>query len=100
MGRSLVWCYTTFVFSTKYRQPFIDDDIEKELFACLTTIINDYQCLMVITGGYPDYVHILCNLGRNISISSLLAKVRQAFSAFRSPDMTLTFFLARGGTPN
>ena len=82
MGQSLVRCYIHIVFSTKYRQPFIDDDIEKELFAYLATLINDYQCQTVITGGYRDHVHILCNLGKDISIARLLARVKQASSAW------------------
>lgn len=43
MPQSLVKNYIHIVFSTKYRQDFIDEEIEKELFSYIAVLCKDFE---------------------------------------------------------
>jgi len=76
MGQSLVKNYLHIVFSTKYRQPFITDQIENELFSYIGGICNRLECQTVIVGGFRDHVHILCFLSKKITLMKLMEEVK------------------------
>lgn len=76
MGQSLVKNYMHIVFSTKYRQPLIDESIEDELFSYLGGICNKLECNVVIVGGYKDHIHILCMLSKKIALSKLMEELK------------------------
>lgn len=76
MSQSLVQNYLHIVFSTKYRQPFIDEPIEEELFGYLGGICNNLECQTLTVGGYLDHVHILCMLSKKIALMKLLEEVK------------------------
>lgn len=59
-------------FSTKHRQPIIDDAIEQELFAYLWGICTNIDCPPIQVGGCLDHVHILCLLSKRIALMKLL----------------------------
>lgn len=76
MGQSLVKNYIHIVFSTKYRQPLIDESIEDELFSYLGGICNKLEYNVVIVGGYKDHIHILCMLSKKIALSKLMEELK------------------------
>lgn len=76
MGQSLVKNYIHIVFSTKYRQPLITDDIESELHAYLGGICKKLECHPLKVGGYTDHIHILCMLSRKITLMKLLEEIK------------------------
>lgn len=76
MGQSLVKNYVHLVFSTKHRQPFIDENIESELHAYLGGICKRLECHPIKIGGYTDHVHILCMLSKKIALMKLLEEVK------------------------
>ena len=76
MGQSLVKNYIHIVFSTKYRRPIIDEEIENELYKYLGGTCNSLDCNVLIVGGYYDHIHILCMLSKNISLVELVKKVK------------------------
>jgi putative transposase len=80
MAQSLAKIYVHLVFSTKYRQPFIDDEIKPELFAYLGGICRELECFPVIVGGHDDHVHILCVLSKKIALMDLLEEVKKQSS--------------------
>ncbi|AZB07990.1 hypothetical protein EG344_03545 [Chryseobacterium sp. G0162] len=43
MPQSLVKNYIHIVFSTKYRNDFIDENIENELYAYIATLCKDFE---------------------------------------------------------
>lgn len=77
MSQSLAKVCTHITFSTKYRQPLIDDKIENDLHAYLGGICNELECLPIKVGGYIDHIHILCVLSRKIAIMNLLKEVKR-----------------------
>jgi putative transposase len=80
MSQSLSKVCTHIIFSTKYRQPLIDEKIENELWCYIGGICNQLECIPVRIGGYVDHVHILCVLSRKIAVMKLLQEVKQSSS--------------------
>ena len=76
MPQSLVKNYIHIVFSTKNRQPFIDQSIKEELHAYLGGTCKELGCPVLAVGGMEDHVHILCMLSRNMALSELVGKVK------------------------
>lgn len=82
MGQSLVKNYLHLVFSTKHRQPLIDESIENELHAYLGGICKNLECHPLKIGGYTDHVHILCMLSKKITLIKLLEEVKSYSSGW------------------
>lgn len=76
MPQSLVRNYVHLVFSTKYRQAFIQPTIQKELHAYLAGTCNKLECYVKAVGGVEDHVHILCTLSQKIALMDLVNKVK------------------------
>ena len=64
------------IFGTKYRQQFIDNKIESQLFEYIGQVVNNLNCQNIIVGGYRDHVHILCKLYRPLSQSTLVKEIK------------------------
>lgn len=77
MPQSLVKNYIHVVFSTKNRQPFIDESIEQELFNYLGGICKNMECWPVKIGGHVDHVHILCILSKKVTMVKLLEEIKK-----------------------
>jgi len=80
MPQSLSKVIVHIVFSTKHRYPFIDEDIENELFAMIGGICREVKCNPIAIGGYLDHVHILCKLHRTISQAQLVKDIKTVSS--------------------
>ncbi|CAG4990055.1 hypothetical protein DYBT9275_00440 [Dyadobacter sp. CECT 9275] len=80
MSQSLSKVCTHIVFSTKYRQPLIDEKIENELWSYMAAVCKEWGCLPIKIGGYLDHIHILCVLSRKITIMKLLEEVKRSSS--------------------
>lgn len=80
MPQSISYVYGHITFSTKYRQPLIDDQIKTELFEYMAGICNRLKCYPVKVGGYNDHVHILCILSKNVLQTKLLEEVKKGSS--------------------
>ncbi len=76
MGQSLVKNYVHIVFSTKFRQPFIHQPVDDELFQYLGGICNNLECRCIKVGGFNDHVHILCLLSKKISLIKLIGELK------------------------
>jgi putative transposase len=80
MPQSLSQVYIHLVFSTKYRQPFIDDAIKPQLFNYLGGVCQIMDCHPVRVGGHDDHVHILCTLSRKVAQMDLLEEIKKRSS--------------------
>ncbi|MCT2560709.1 IS200/IS605 family transposase [Chryseobacterium herbae] len=76
MPQSLVKNYIHIVFSTKYRQDFIDEEIEKELFSYIAVLCKDFESPALQIGGTDDHIHILCLLSRKIPLMKLVQEIK------------------------
>lgn len=81
MPQSLSQIYLHLVFSTKNRQPFIDDRIAPELHAYIAAVLHD-ECNSPakIVGGVEDHVHILLNLSRTETVARVVEMAKKRSS--------------------
>ena len=80
MAQSLSKVYVHVTFSTKKRQPLIDDNIKTSLFEYLGEICKGLECNPLKVGGYSDHVHIICLLSRKITQMKLLEELKKQSS--------------------
>ena len=76
MGQSLVKNYLHIVFSTKHRQPLINQPIEAELYGYLGGICNKLGCQVLKVGGYTNHIHSLCLLSKKITLIKLMEELK------------------------
>jgi REP element-mobilizing transposase RayT len=80
MAQSLSKVYVHITFSTKHRYPFIDKNIENELWAYIGGICKNLECNPLRVGGHFDHVHICCLLSKKITQMKLLEEVKKESS--------------------
>ncbi|MDI6782884.1 MAG: IS200/IS605 family transposase [bacterium] len=80
MPQSLTNILVQIIFSTKNRNPFIDETIESELHKYITTDIQNTGSHLIKIGGTSDHLHILCSLSKTLSISELIEKTKTSSS--------------------
>jgi REP element-mobilizing transposase RayT len=98
MGQSLVKNYIHLVFSTKYREPLIDEAIESDLYAYLGGICNQLECQPVKIGGFTDHIHILCMLSKKTALMKLVEELKSHSSKWiKTKGETYRNFYWQGG---
>ena len=77
MSQTLVKNLLHVIFSTKNREPLIRPEIESDLFAYMTGIINGCDSKLLIVGGTEDHVHLLVSLSKNWALATLLENLKR-----------------------
>jgi putative transposase len=77
MAQSLSNILLHLVFSTKNREPFIDESIERELFKYVATVARTLHCPTHGIGAANDHIHIACTLARTVTVSKLIQEIKQ-----------------------
>jgi putative transposase len=99
MPQSLVQIYLHIVFSTKNRARFFQNQaIRQTAHAYLAGACRNLDCPALIVGGAEDHVHILCRLGKIISVSVLIRELKRDSSKRikeESPDLA-SFYWQQG----
>ena len=80
MGHSLYGVYLHIAFSTKYRQPFLDKQIQRELYPYLAASIRNQGAKCLIVGGEVDHVHLLIMKGAIPSSPNLVKEIKRTSS--------------------
>ncbi len=80
MSQSLTKVCVHITFSTKNRYPFIDKEIEKELWAYLGGICKALDSHPIRVGGHRDHVHICCLLSKKTTQVTLLEQIKKESS--------------------
>jgi putative transposase len=82
MPHSLVQVWLHIIWGTKFRKPFIDYKIEKQVYKMLEDEFNAKGCKVSIINGMPDHIHCLIRLGSSCSIADVVkaAKGQVAYS--------------------
>jgi len=76
MAQSLSNVLVHAVFSTRERRLLITSELEMRLQKYISTVCDDLGCPAIYMGGMPDHIHILVKLGRTISISDFISKIK------------------------
>ena len=82
MSQSLTKLYAHLIFSTKNRQPFLDNAIRPRVHAYLATIIRNVDSPWVVVGGVADHVHILFDMGKMHAPVEFVEQVKRESSKF------------------
>ncbi len=70
------------IFSTKNREPWLNENIRERVHAYLSTIIRDMDCPYVVVGGAEDHVHIIMDIGKKHTAVDIIAKAKKESSKF------------------
>jgi REP element-mobilizing transposase RayT len=80
MPQSLARLHTHLIFSTKNREPIIDDAIREVLHAYMATVLQNLSCAPVLINSVEDHVHLLFDLSRTVSVSQVVEDVKKSSS--------------------
>ena len=98
MGQSLVKNYIHIIFTTKYRQPLILPEFELCLHQKMIELSRDMDSPVLAIGGSVDHLHILCNLSKQIALSTYLEtlKSKSSYWVKREPLFIADFYWQPG----
>jgi putative transposase len=98
MAQSLSNILLHIVFSTKLRHPWIDTEIETELFKYIATACRTLECPTHAVGAANDDIHIACTLSRTVTVSKLVQELKQDSSKWiKTKGDTYTNFAWQSG---
>jgi REP element-mobilizing transposase RayT len=99
MPQSLANVLLHIVFSTKHRQPFLNDEsIRNELHAYSLTVLKSLDSPSLAINSVADHIHILCNLSRKIAIADLVEELKTSTSKWlKTKDPSLHDFHWQSG---
>src|SRR6187402_2078768 len=80
MPQSLAQVLLHIIFSTKHRQPLIQDDVADELHAYIGGVCKLMECIPLKVGGHYDHIHLFATLSRKVAIMDLLEEVKKRSS--------------------
>ena len=96
MPQSLSKMYLHIVFSTKYRERIIHDEVRLKLHAYMVKTFSALGSYVHEIYANPDHVHILCQLPRTITVADLLSKVKSSSSKWLKTQGIDNFTWQRG----
>jgi REP element-mobilizing transposase RayT len=82
MPQSLTKLYAHLVFSTKNRQPYLDDEIRPRVHGYLATIVRNLDSPWVVVGGVADHVHVLFDMGKLHAPVEFVERIKRESSKF------------------
>ena len=80
MSQTLVSLLVHVVFSTKNRADLITPDVEPDLFAYLSGILNHQESRCLAVGGTANHVHLLVSLSKNQALSHVIGELKKSSS--------------------
>ena len=94
MSQSLVQIHVHVVFSTKHRQPYLENHAFRDrAHRYLAGICKNLDCPALMVGGVQDHVHLLCRLGRTVAIADLIRDLKRDSSKWvKAEQSTLAEF--------
>lgn len=64
------------VFSTKNREPWLEDDIQSRLWPYLAKAVQGENGIALIINGLADHVHLLVKLHQDCKVSAFLRAIK------------------------
>jgi putative transposase len=99
MPQSLSYVLVHLVFSTKERQPFLQDkSVRIEMHSYLGGTSKQLRCDPLAIGGVADHVHILAALSRTIALAEWVKELKRVSSLWiKTKDSELSTFQWQNG---
>lgn len=82
MPQSLTKLFAHLVFSTKNRQPFLNDEVRPRVHGYLATVVRNLDSPYVFVGGVADHVHVLFDMGKLHAPVEFVEQVKRESSKF------------------
>ena len=76
MGQSISQLYVHLVFHISYDSPKIQDEDINRLYSYIKNYTDSLRSPILAIGGMPDHIHILINLGKDLSISEFVRNIK------------------------
>ena len=70
------------VFSTKNREPWIDEAWRPELHAYIGGLVRNRKGELLAAGGIPDHIHLLVRLAADRSVSDVVRDIKSNSSSW------------------
>jgi len=80
MPQSLARLHVHLIFSTKDREPLLDDTVRDSLHRYMASVLKNLGCPAVLINSVADHVHILFELGRTVAVSTAVEEVKKTSS--------------------
>jgi putative transposase len=86
------------IFSTKNRQPFLDNEVRPRVHAYLATIVRELDSQWVVVGGVAGHVHALFDMGKMRAPVEFVEQTKRESSKFIKTlgDKYTGFYWQRG----
>ena len=76
MAQSLARLHVHLVFSTKHRQPFLEDGVRSSVHAYIAAVLKSCGCHPVLLNSVNNHIHILFELGRTAALSAAVQETK------------------------
>ena len=83
MGQTLTRLLIHGVFSTKHREPLIDERWRKDLHSVMGGILRNRRCDLIAAGGIEDHMHLLVRIPAALAVADMIRDVKAHSSAWR-----------------
>jgi len=80
MSQSLAKVNVHIVFTTKYGQELINDEVRGELHSYVIGVLSNLGSFTYDIYANRDHIHILCTLPRTITMADLVSKIKTTSS--------------------
>lgn len=82
--------YYHIVWTKKYRQPIITEEIEKFLFPFLENKAKRFGCIIHKCNGTKDHIHIAISIPPAECVSDIIGKLKGSSSYFLNKELQIT----------
>jgi REP element-mobilizing transposase RayT len=82
MPSSFTKLYAHLIFSTKNREPFLNDSIRPRVHGYLATTVRNLDSPYVVVGGVEDHVHLLFDIGKMHAPVEFVEQLKRESSKF------------------
>jgi REP element-mobilizing transposase RayT len=89
MPQSLAQILVHFVFSTKNREPWIDDNLRDDLHGYIGGIVRDLSGALLKAGSVEDHIHLLVAHPRTASPAEVVEAIKTGSSKWIKPRLKL-----------
>lgn len=72
--------YYHIVWSTKYREELITEELEAKLYAYIISKAKELGVFIYAINGWSDHIHIVCAIPPKLSVSEVVQKLKGASS--------------------
>ena len=72
--------YYHLIWATKYREPFINTQLEMSLFPYLKQKSNELECQVYALNGWVDHIHMVVSIPPSCSVAEMVKRLKGASS--------------------